>query len=158
MIIKTANKAVLDYLFMTIACCVLLLNSSAQAQPAGNRAIDNAEVEHQNGCSIITVTFVFPVQYLSHFPKSEGKELRVQLSPLVTGQSNISAEFSDEAVRLMDDIDVPLTRFEYVGAHFAENPYLWLTFSESVYFKVEQGSDFRSLVLYLSTKPIEDCK
>lgn len=141
-----------------IACCVLLINSIVQAQPAGNRAIEDTEVEHQNGCTIITVTFVFPVQYLSNFPKAEGKELRVQFSPLATGQSNIPAEISNEAVRLMDDVDVPITRFEYVGGHYSENPYLWLTFSESVYFRVVQGSDFRSLVLYLSTKPIEGCK
>jgi len=152
------TRYIVKHFFLTTVCIALSINLTAHAQPAGNRAIENTEVAHQNGCSIITVTFVFPVQYLSNFPKEKGNELRVQLSPLVTSQSNITAEFSDEAVRLMDDIDVPLTRFEYVGAHSAENPYLWLTFSESVYFKVEQGSDFRSLVLYLSTRPIEDCK
>jgi hypothetical protein len=158
MFIITFNKFVLNYFLITIVCCVLLINSVAQAQPAGNRAIEDTEVEQQNGCTIITVTFVFPVQYLSNFPKAEGKELRVQFSPLVTGQSNIAAEISNEAIRLMDDVDVPITRFEYVGGNFSVNPYLWLIFSESVHFKVVQGSDFRSLKLYLSTESIETCE
>jgi hypothetical protein len=158
MITKIINKILnIQYILVSI-CFVFLLNSQIQAQPAGNRAVDNTEVENINGCSIITVTFVFPVQYLSHFPKSQGKELRVQFSPLITGQSNIPAEISNEAIRLMDDVEVPITRFEYNGGQFSENPSLWIVFSEPVYFKVEQGTDFRSLILYLSTKSIETCE
>jgi hypothetical protein len=158
MITKTIIKIVNRRYLLVAISFAFLLASHVQAQPAGNRAVDNTEVENINGCSIITVTFVFPVQYLSHFPKSQGKELRVQFSPLITGQSNIPAEISNEAVRLMDDVEVPITRFEYNGGQFTENPSLWLVFSEPVYFKVEQGADFRSLILYLSTKSLEACE
>ena len=82
----------------------------------------------------------------------------MQFSPLITGQSTVLAEISNEAVRLMDNVDVPITRFEYIGGQFTENPYLWLVFSEPVYFKVEQGTDFRSVRLFLSTKSIETCE
>jgi len=158
MLTKTINKILNQKNILMSVCFAFLLSSQVQAQPAGNRAVDNTEVENKNGCSIITVTFVFPVQYLSHFPKSKGNELRVQFSPLITGQSNIPAEISNEAIRLMDDVEVPITRFEYNGGQFSENPSLWLVFSEPVYFKVEQGTDFRSLKLYLSTKSIEACE
>jgi hypothetical protein len=158
MLTTIMNKILNKNNILMAVCFAFLLASHVQAQPAGNRAVDNTEVENINGCSIITVTFVFPVQYLSHFPKSQGKELRVQFSPLITGQSNIPAEISNEAIRLMDDVEVPITRFEYNGGQFSENPSLWLVFSEPVYFKVEQGTDFRSLILYLSTKSIEACE
>jgi hypothetical protein len=157
MITKTINKILKKQYILVTICFVFLLVSQIQAQPAGNRAVDYTEVENINGCSIITVTFVFPVQYLSHFPKSHGKELRVQFSPLITAQSNIAAEISNEAIRLMDDVEVPIKRFEYNGGQFTEKPSLWLIFSEPVYFKVEQGADFRSLKLYLSTKSLEAC-
>lgn len=158
MMTKTINKILNKQYILVAICFVFLLASHVQAQPAGNRAVDNTEVENINGCSIITVTFVFPVQYLSHFPKSPGKELRVELSPLITGQSNIAAEVSNESVRLMDDVEVPITRFEYNGGQFSGNSSLWLVFSESIYFKVEQGEDFRSLKLYLSNKSTEACE
>ncbi len=158
MLLNIMNNLRNSNFLVLLFCFAFLPVLDTQAQPAGNRAVDNTEAEIINGCSVITVTFVFPVQYLSHFPKSKGNELRVQFSPLITGQATVLAEISNEAVRLMDDVDVPITRFEYIGGQFTENPYLWLTFSESVYFKVEQGADFRSVILYLSTKSIEACE
>ena len=158
MFTKSMSSLQIKQYILVVICFVFLLAAQVQAQPAGNRAVDNTEVENTNGCSIITVTFVFPVQYLSHFPKSPGKELRVEFSPLITGQSNIAAEVSNESVRLMDDVEVQITRFEYNGGQFSGNPSLWLVFSEPVYFKVEQGEDFRSLILYLSNKSTEACE
>lgn len=156
-------KMILNYFKKILLLCIfasLLLSAipAAHSQPAGNRAIENTEVSQQNDCSVITVTFVFPVQFLSNFPRESGKELRVQFRPLVVGQSNITNVFSNEVVRLMDNVNVSITRFEFAGEFFPNNPYLWLTFSDTVYFNVEQGSDFRSLVLYLSPNPIKNCE
>lgn len=134
------------------------LSMTVVAQPAGNRIIKDTEVENLNGCSKITITFVLPVQYLSNFPASRGKELRVQFKPLVTGRENMPAVFGNEVIRLMDKPVVEITRFEYTGEFYPDNPYLWLTFAKPVYFKVEQGADFRSLTLLLSPDPISDCK
>lgn len=151
------------YLIRKYSCyfifgCSLLLSSNGIAQPAGTRVIDFTEVENRNDCSIVTVTFVAPVQYLSHFPNTQGKELRVQFTPLVTGQANVPGTFLDEAVRLTDDIGIPITRFDYIAPRVTENPYLWITFSAPVFFDVEQGTDFRSLVIYMSNESLQNCK
>ncbi len=144
-------------LYLLVAVSMALATMSVQAQPAGNRAVEDTEVESLNGCSRVTVSFVFPVQFLSYFPESSGNELRVQFRPLATGSSNALAAISNERIRLLDDIGVDLTRFEYVGDRPGTDPYLWLISSEPFYFRAQQGEDFRSLVIYLSPDPLTDC-
>lgn len=145
------------YFPLLIALFVATALVTVQAQPAGNRAIEEAEVESLNGCSRVTISFVFPVQFLSQFPEQSGNELRVQFRPLATGSSNALAVFSNERIRLMDDTGVNLTRFEYVGDRPGTDPYLWLISPDTFYFRAEQGEDFRSLVIYLSPSPLADC-
>ena len=142
---------------LLIALFVATALVTVQAQPAGNRAIEESEVESLNGCSRVTVSFVFPVQFLSQFPEQSGNELRVQFRPLATGSSNALAVFSNERIRLMDDTGVNLTRFEYVGDRPGTDPYLWLISPDTFYFRAEQGEDFRSLVIYLSPSPLANC-
>lgn len=143
---------------VVVLAALFCLTLPAAAQPAGNRVIEDTEVENMDGCSKITITFVLPVQYLSSFPASQGKELRVQFKPLVTDRETTPAVFGNEVVRLMGDPVVNVTRFEYSGEFFPDNPYLWLTFSDTVHFKVEQGSDFRSLTLFLAPNSVSDCE
>ena len=144
------NRAVL----LVLSLCFSL---SIVAQPAGNRVVEETEVENLDGCSIVTVTFVAPVQYLSSFPASTGDELRVQFKPLLRAGEDLAAIRGHEVIRLMDKPVVDITRFEYVGEFYPDNPYLWLTFSNKVHFRVEQGEDFRSLTLYLAPESIHDC-
>jgi hypothetical protein len=142
---------------LLVALFITAASSTVQAQPAGNRAIEEAEVESLNGCSRVTVSFVFPVQFLSQFPEQSGTELRVQFRPLATGSSNTLAVFTNEPIRLMDDTGVNLTRFEYVGDRPGTDPYLWLISPDTFYFRAQQGEDFRSLVIYISPSPLADC-
>jgi len=142
---------------LLIALIIAMASFTVQAQPAGNRAIEDVEVESLNGCSRVTISFVFPVQFLSQFPEQSGTELRVQFRPLAVGSSNTLAVFSNEPIRLMDDTSVELTRFEYVGGRPGTDPYLWLISPDTFYFRAEQGEDFRSLVVYLSPQPLTDC-
>lgn len=152
----------MEFRTMQIALLVFMMINSicltAQAQPAGNRAIEDTEVEPLDGCSKLTIFFVFPVQFLSYFPEESGRELRVQFRPLAVGSSNALAAVANESIRLMDDTGINISRFEYVGDRPSTDPYLWLVSPETFYFKAKQGEDFRSLVLYLSPNPIANCE
>lgn len=153
-LVKISNKlkTLLVIMIMSGICLAV------QAQPAGNRAIEDTEVETLDGCSKVTVYFVFPVQFLSFFPEESGSELRVQFRPLAVGSSNALGAFFNEPVRLMDDTSVNISRFEYVGGRSSTDPYLWLVSPDTFYFQAKQGEDFRSIVLYLSPNPIANCE
>jgi hypothetical protein len=142
---------------MLISMLLFLFCSSVLAQPAGNRAIEDAYVDQIGDCSRVTIDFVFPVQYLSHFPKETGKELQVSLRPLAVGGSNVAALVFNESIRIVDDLSVDLSRFEYIGDRFPSDPYLWLVSPDEFNFRIEQGSDFRSLVLFITPGPIANC-
>ena len=145
------------YLLFLVLHVLLLMTTVASAQPAGNRAVQDAFADRIGDCSRITIEFVFPVQYVSHFPRETGRELQVQLRPLAVGGSNTAALVFNESIRVVDDLSVELTRFEYIGDRFPSDPYLWLVSPNEFSFRVEQGSDFRSLVLFITPGPVSDC-
>ncbi len=149
------NNILISILLMILV--YLLFWGIADAQPAGNRAVEDAYVDPLGRCSQVTIDFAFPVQYLSHFPEKTGSELRVQLRPLAVGSTNVGALIFNESIRIVDDLDIELTRFEYISDRYPEDPYLWLVSDEEFHFQVEQGGDFRSLVLILSRNPIQNC-
>lgn len=140
-----------------MAVVVLLLPVAASAQPAGNRAIEEAYVDRSGNCSRINVDFVFPVQYLSHFPSDRGDELQVQLRPLAVANTDIGALIFNEPVRPSGDLSIEVIRFDYMSDRFPADPYLLLASPHEFSFRVEQGEDFRSLVLFVTPGHISDC-
>jgi hypothetical protein len=142
---------------LLIAALFFLVPMLASAQPAGNRAIEEAYVDRSGNCSRINVDFVFPVQYLSHFPRERGEELQVQLRPLAIGNTDIGALIFNEPVRLSGDLSIELVRFDYMGDRYPADPYLLMASPHEFSFRVEQGEDFRSLVLFVTPGHISDC-
>ncbi|MBE9529300.1 MAG: hypothetical protein IME99_08695 [Proteobacteria bacterium] len=125
---------------------------------AGRVVVDDLEVALLGECSIITVTFNFPVQYKRHFPYASGEDLRVQLDAIVTGAEEAEALYTREAVLLPPGDIGELLDVSYEG-NIDGGPYLTLFFRRAVKFSVAQGKDFRSLVVKVSPiKSAAPCK
>ncbi len=141
----TSDMRIHEKLIMLVAVVAVLLLSPNRLY-AQRRVIDEANIEEQDGCAVIMVQFDFPVRYRSHFPKDAGTELRIQFEPISMGTSDIEGQFEREQVWYSPNDIIPLTEAVFEG-NIAGGPFLTLTFEHSVYFEVEPGADFRSLVV-----------
>jgi hypothetical protein len=115
---------------------------------AKRRVIYDAGIENHNGCAVIHIGFNFPVRYKRHFPSEMGDELRIQIDPITIGLSDSENQFEREQVWFSQDDIVPLSEVIFEG-DIAGGPFLTLTFQRSIAFEVEQGDDFRSLLITL---------
>ncbi len=148
----------IKYKLYLIVLLFVFINNSAVSQPAGNSVLTNAQVMKLNGCTRLIISFSFPVQYLTHVPTIKGNELRVQISPVAVSSADKIAANSDESIQLLDDTDVGIKYISYDGEFSLNRPFIVVTFENEVYFKVESGKDFRSLVIDIANKKFDSCK
>jgi hypothetical protein len=113
---------------------------------AGRQVIDDVEITEEFGCSVVRVSFNFPVRYVNHFPIETGEDLRVRLDPIAAGPADTEALFTREVPLLPPDALPELLEVLYEG-NVEGGPYLTLFFEKPVRFSVEHGSDFRSLLV-----------
>lgn len=133
--------------------------STVYAQPAGSRILLDATAQPAGPCDRIEITFSFPVQYLTHIPKTHGKEIRVQISPLAGNQVDSFLLSGTESIRLMDSTKNGIHEIFYDGTFSPRRPYLIFDFTKNVYFRVVQGDRFRSIVLFVSPNDdVNTCK
>ena len=149
--LQSGTGLTLQKLPMLAICTVAIIGVLffATRPMAGRVVVDDLEVVQDRGCSTITVTFNFPVQYIKHFPYESGEDLRIQLDPIVTGTEEGNALYTRETVQLPPNGTGALVDVAYEG-HVDGGPYLTLFFQTPVKFNVAQGKDFRSLVVAVS--------
>jgi hypothetical protein len=119
-----------------------------QAQPISGRILSNVSVEESADGSTIHIEFTFPVRYLRHFPADYGDTIEISLKEVAI--SDVDEQFLKrrESIRLPESISVPLLDVNYEG-DLPGGPYLTLRFYKPVAYTVRQGSDFRSLTVYV---------
>jgi hypothetical protein len=127
----------------------------ARAERAGGRILTDLTIGGSDACVEVRVTFALPVHAIKHFPETYGDEVRVQVGPAQATGSDVEALSQREAIRAAEfDDRVPLDEVFYEG-DIAGGPFLTFRFTRPVTFHVDQGDDFRSLVLYLPGPPAE---
>jgi hypothetical protein len=136
---------------VTALCLCLLTGLSVatwiMAQPVAGQVIDRVSVAHHTNCSLITVSFNLPMQYLGHFPPESGDLLRIRLHPVVT-ETDPQAIFSTRESASISHIEgLPLEKVSYEGE--TPEPNLILQFSHPTVFIVAQGEDFRSILIQI---------
>lgn len=114
-----------------------------------DRIIESVEIIDDIHRSQVTIKFSFPIRYEKHFPLHKGNELRIRLLPLVVPTVDLDAVFSRESVAPRQTELVPLEEVVYEGDFSADGFYVQLSFITAVAFDVEQGTDFRSIVVYV---------
>jgi len=118
----------------------------ASPSPATHLIMADVDIVEEEDCALVTVQFSFPVRYTNHFPYSEGDDLRIQLEPVVTSPADREVLFTRETVLPPPNEIAALTEVIYEG-NIQGGPFLTLFFKRTVAFEVEQGSDYRSLVI-----------
>lgn len=129
---------------------VLLTCSVATAQPARDTILDDLKITNVKDRTSVQVGFTFPVRYLRHYPLHEGKEVRIQISPINISPGDVSDLFQRESIPPGTNNPAKLIDVVYEGSE-SEGRYLTLTFSETMVFEVSQGADYRSIQLFISS-------
>jgi hypothetical protein len=136
---------------MIKSTAVLLLLYTAvmpalHAQPVPDRILDTLDLQGHGQDVIVRVNLAIPVRYMSHFPAESGKELRIRLQPVSISPGDRDALYARETLVPGHQAQLFLNEVIYEG-DMEGGPYLTLLFDRSVYFKVEQGRDSRSIVV-----------
>jgi hypothetical protein len=124
---------------------LLILSGGLSAQPSRDKILSAVEIEEDLSCSVIRIAFNFPVRYVKHFPYESGDELRIQLEPIVISPLDREDLTKRESLSPPNDfakLDEVIYEGDIIGG-----PYLTLLFRHPVTYKVQQGADFRSLIV-----------
>lgn len=129
----------------------------SDAQPVKHLVLDSARAEWVGECLVLRIGFTLPVRYLRHAPPAGGASLIVQLETVELGPAQDEGLRRREAVPVTGAAPLPLSSVVYDGT--TEGPaHIVLDFDASVAFSVEQGEDFRSLVVRIAPSGrITDC-
>ncbi len=132
-------------IWMVALVGLILLSVGLHAQPSRDKILSGVEVDEDTGCAIIKVEFNFPVRYVKHFPYESGEELRIQLEHIVISPLDEEGLSRRESFSPPNDF-AKLIEVVYEG-DIIGGPFLTLLFRYPVDYKVQQGSDFRSLIV-----------
>lgn len=130
--------------------------SMAVAQPVSDRVLSRVKVNETEACAVVAVEFNITVQTKSYFPEVHGDHVRIDLRPIEVGRVN-GAVASREELRPPASERAGIQEIQYDG-DAPTGPVLTVTFNSDKHYVVDQGSDFRSIVLKVADGPIDkDC-
>lgn len=125
-------------------CCTQVPAASVRDRVLSDVTISGTEQE-----VVIHVSFNFPVRYLRHYPLEFGKELNIQLDPIVAGGDELAGLKKRESFSAPDDNPAGLVRVDYEGSDLIK-PTVRIQLDRNRNYDVRQGEDFRSLMVVLS--------
>lgn len=145
-------KKTLYYLLAPCIAIVILAhtNSSLSQRTESGRLFNEVKISEYQGCYYICVQFEYPMRYMNHFPFRQGKELRIEIQPIDTIQSDIPALFRNEAASLPRE-HFPLSEVVYEGV-MGSKFYLTIHFQQEESFSVSQCSNFRGVQVVVPEK------
>jgi len=136
---------IVNSLFITLLINIVLLGS-VDAQPARSRIINQVEVTELGDKTEFGIAFNFPIRYERHFPADYGETIEIRLSAVLVSKDDADLLKERESIRLSDSGYTPLLDISYEG-DLPGGPYLTVRFLRPVAYKVQQGADFRSLLV-----------
>lgn len=141
---RVGERLLIAAVGVVIGVAVLVLS----AEPVRDRILEQVEVKSDDRGAWLEVAFSMPMQYLSHFPEDEGRELRIRLRPTLIPQVDRDALPRREAVVPPYADTIGLTEVIYEG-DIAGGPYLTLYFRQPASYRVLPRSDQRGLVILI---------
>jgi len=127
---------------------VMLVAQLVDSEPVRKKILDTLDVIEGEGVTTLRISLTTRVRYVRHFPYESGQELQIKITPFDVSRDNAEAIFERETLVPFGHERLPLVEVVYEG-DIESGPYLTLFFSRSVDFRVEQGRDSRSIVVYL---------
>lgn len=137
-----------------LAIAVVLVAQLVGSEPVRKKILDQLDVWEGEEVTTIRISLTSRVRYIRHFPYESGEELRIKILLFDVSRDNREAFFSRETLVPNDNIDLPLNEVVYEG-DVESGPYLTLFFSRSADFEVQQGTDSRSIVVYINKSATE---
>jgi hypothetical protein len=135
-------RAPLQTAALVLAAAALAPQAEAQAP---DRVLSEASVREGDNCAQLDIALNVPVRLISAFPPGTASELRVRLAPIeLTDASMMSA--NRESIRPVGSEKAGISRVEFEGDG-PQGPTLTISFDHAVHYRLDQGSDFRSLIL-----------
>lgn len=100
-----------SWLRAAVAIAALLEATTAvRGEPALDRVLSGVQTLQQKRCTALNIAFNLRVRYLSHFPLTSGRELRISLRPIDPGRAAAEILSRRESVR------APETKFGHIRA------------------------------------------
>ena len=137
-----------------LALAVVLIAQLVSSEPVRKKILDQLDVREGEEVTTIHISLTSPVRYIRHYPYESGEELRIKISLFDVSRDNRQAFFSRETLAPFNTEDLPLDEVVYEG-DIENGPYLTLFFSRRVDFDVQQGTDSRSIVVYINKSASE---
>lgn len=137
-----------------LAIAIVLIAQLAGSEPVRKKLLDQLDVQDGEETTTIRISLTSPVRYIRHFPSESGDELLIKILLFDVGSDNRDALFGRETLVPFSNEDLPLTEVVYEG-DIENGPYLSLFFSRRVDFEVQQGTDSRSIVVYINKTATE---
>lgn len=136
----------------SIFCLLLfmLIALPLPAQPPRDRVLGDIDFSELPETAVVQVGFNFPVRYLNHFPADSGDELRIRLLPIAIAAVDRDALFHRESYSPPKPNLAGITEILYEGDNLP-GLYLTIFFQNPAYWQVEQGTDYRSLIIKVRT-------
>lgn len=104
-----------------------------------------------SGKIAVSINFNFPIRYISHFPDEAGRELRIQLQPISVSSDDLEALNQRESLTPVKGNPANITEIIYEGDSYS-NLFMTVYFNSKTSYTVEQGSDYRSLLVTVDPK------
>ncbi len=127
---------------------MVLIAQLVESEPVRKKILDTLEVFEDEAVTTLRISLTTRVRYVRHFPYESGQELRIKITPFDISRDNADALLERETLVPSRHEDLPLIEVVYEG-DIQDGPYLTLFFSRRVDFWVEQGSDSRSILVYV---------
>ena len=136
-------------ILLALALATALIAQLADSEPVRKVLLDELDIQESEEVTIVHISLTSPVRYIRHFPYESGEELRIKIKLFDVGSDNREGIFSRETLVPFETEGLPLDEVVYEG-DIEGGPYLTLFFSRSVDFRVQQGTDSRSIVVYIN--------
>jgi hypothetical protein len=137
--------------------CLAALVAWAWPAAAVTRLMEDIEIEGKDGSAQVKIGFTVPLNYLRHFPASQGEILNVFLQPTSPAglRETLGHPFQDEVRRSPRSALLPCFTVTYVQPRGVQQDpvQLVIQFDRSVTYRLQPGTDGRSLVLHVEPQP-----
>jgi len=131
-----------------VAALTLALVAPASAQPVKIRVLKSLEIAPRDDGWSVAVTFTLPARLVSFSPAEIGDLVRVRVGFPAVPEDQQRSLAKREALTPPPKSDSPLDQVVYDGTDPA-GPTVEVRFRERVRFRVQQGADFRSIVVLI---------
>ncbi|HEB90967.1 MAG TPA: tetratricopeptide repeat protein, partial [Deltaproteobacteria bacterium] len=124
----------------------MAMPAPAAARQRATRALRSVGIETADGGWTLDLEFQFPIRYLRHTPLTPGRTLRIQVDPLDLGDDEMPQGPIRENLPIPRGEPIPLVEI-VCDVSVPGEPFVEMQFERTFAFDVEQGKDFRHLVI-----------